>query len=124
MKRLFLSFCFVVLTCFLSTMVWADSTVTFGWDPNIESDLKEYRLYQTEVKGEYILDVDLAVAVIPAGTEIYALPHVSDGEHWWILTALDFHSNQSDRSNEVGVELDTEAPLAPGIRVISVEVNK
>lgn len=108
----------------LSVPCLADSTVKFAWDPNPESDLAGYRLYQTDVKGEYVLDKEHAVATIPAGTEVCTLPHVIDGEHWWILTAFDNHDNESGKSNEVGVDLDTVGPGAPGIRLISAEVNK
>ena len=102
----------------------ADSTVTLGWDANSESDLAGYRLYQTNVSGQYILGEGNEVATIPAGTEICILPNVSDGEWWWVLTAFDTHNNESGRSNEVGVDLDTVGPDAPGFRLISVEVNR
>ena len=52
------------------------------------------------------------------------LSNVSDGQHWWVATAYDLHNNESAISNEVGSELDTTAPDAPGIQLISVEINK
>ncbi|MCK4498971.1 hypothetical protein KAU11_00565 [Candidatus Babeliales bacterium] len=109
---------------FLMGNCWADSTVTLGWDANSENDLAGYRLYQTATKGEYLFGESHSVATIPAGTEICILSSVPDGEWWYVLTAFDNHDNESSRSNEVGVDLDTVGPNAPGFRLISVEVNR
>jgi len=123
MKKLFLGLAFVVITTLLSSLALADSTVTFAWEPNFESDLAGYRLYQTEIKGEYTFGKDNAVAVIPAGTETVTLGTVKDGEKWWVLTAYDFAGNESGRSNEVTVVLDSTSPDKPSTLNVIVVVK-
>lgn len=113
MKQLLL----IILFLLFSTIAWADSTVTFTWQPNSESDLKEYRLYQSDTSGDYVLGIDIPVAVIPAGTETVSI-NVTDGTWFWILTAVDEHNNQSDKSNEVTADLDSVAPEAPTLNVV------
>ena len=58
MKKLFLSVMFVLLS---ATISWANSYVTFTWNPNQEIDLKEYRLYQSAISGLYEFGEDYAI---------------------------------------------------------------
>ena len=125
MKKLFIS---MLLILGLSLPCWAGSPVTFQWDPNLESDLAGYRLYQTTIKGEYTFGEENAVAITPAGTETCRLPDVSDGTYWWVLSAFDTFNNESGRSNEVTAILDATAPDPPIVLVIpiiadTVEIN-
>lgn len=106
-----------ILFLLFSTIAWADSNVTFTWQPNSESDLKEYRLYQSDTSGDYVPGVDIPVAVIPVGTETVSI-NVDDGVWYWILTAIDEHDNESDKSNEVTASLDSIAPEAPTLNVV------
>lgn len=113
MKQLLL----IILFLLFSTIAWADSNVTFTWQPNSESDLKEYRLYQSDTSGDYVSGIDIPVAVIPVGTETVSI-NADDGVWYWILTAVDEHDNESDKSNEVTASLDSIAPEAPVLNVV------
>ena len=74
-------------------------------------------LYQSDVSGNYVPGVDIPVAVIPVGTETVSI-NVDDGVWYWILTAVDEHDNESDKSNEVTASLDSVAPKAPTLNVV------
>ena len=108
----------------LVSICLADSTVRFEWDANSETDLAGYRLYQSATPGSYVYGKGNEVAEIPAGTAELTLSNVPDGDWSWVLTAFDTHGNESGPSNEVGANLDTEAPKAPSFRLISVEINR
>ena len=108
------------LVFLLSTTVFAGSTVTFSWEPNSESDLAGYKLYQSDTSGNYVIGVDKPIADIEAGTEIVTITDISDGHKYWILTAYDFHKNESGPSNEVSKLLDSTPPKAPVLKVIVI----
>lgn len=90
------------------------ANVSFRWDANTETDLAGYRLYQTETSGVYIYGDGNQVATIPAGTEEVTLADVTDGQHYWVLTAYDMSGNESGRSNEVSTIIDSVPPAPPG----------
>ena len=119
MKKLILIV--LIFLLFVNT-VQADTPVTFTWDPNIETDLKEYRLYQSETSGNYAPGIDIPVAVIPTGTETVAI-NVQDGAWFWVLTAADCAGNESGVSNEVTKSLDTTAPLLPNGLNIAITIK-
>ena len=85
------------------------ANVTFEWDANSESDLAGYKLYQSNTSGEY---TDSVVS-IPAGTETVMLPDITDGEYFWVLTALDTSDNESEYSDEVTLTIDGTPPEKP-----------
>ena len=85
------------------------ANVTFEWDANVESDLAGYKLYQSNTSGEY---TD-SVASIPAGTETVMLPDITDGEYFWVLTALDTSDNESEYSDQVTLTIDGTPPEKP-----------
>ena len=109
------------LVFLFSTTCWAGSSITFGWDANLEKDLAGYRLYQSDTSGKYLLGEKYAIATIPAGTEEKTLPNVPDGVFFFVLTAYDDHRNESGKSNEVSTDLDTVPPKAPGLKVTAIE---
>jgi len=120
MKKLILAFVF----CLVATTVMA-AAVTFRWDANTETDLAGYRLYQTDVSGQYVygpgdgtnrvatISVDLSATPAVHPTE-YRLENVADGRHYWVLTAYDLSGNESGRSNEVSTVIDSAPPAPPG----------
>ena len=107
MKKLFLV---VVAFFFMCGMAMAASNVTLVWDANSESDLAGYKLYQSNVSGDY---TSIPVMTIPAGTETANLLDVPDGTYFWVLTAYDISGNESGPSNEVTASLDSTAPEPP-----------
>ena len=87
--------------------------IGFEWDPNSESDLAGYRLYQSAISGTYNLGVGNEVMDISAGTETCTLVGVTDGQWYWVLTAYDSNGNESSVSNEVSKAVDETAPAPP-----------
>ena len=99
----------LAMVLFFVGPAFAASNVSFQWDPNTESDLAGYKLYQGTSSGLY----DSVVADIPAGTETVTLFDVPDGTYFWALTAYDLDDNESGYSNEVTESLDSTAPTPP-----------
>jgi len=86
--------------------------VMLTWDPNSESDLAGYRLYQSGTSGSYTYGSGNEVAEIPAGTETCTID-VADGTWYWVLIAYDNDGNESGPSNEVSASIDQTAPAPP-----------
>ena len=84
----------------LMTIVWA-VLGTFTWDPNTEPDLAGYRLYQSDVSGQYTYGEGNEIACAPVGIEavVYDIPCGTDW--YFVLTAYDETGNESGPSNEV-----------------------
>ncbi len=90
------------------------ANVTIRWDANTETDLIEYRLYQTFIPGEYVygIDSDDYVISIPDRTETITI-FVDEQDVdllYWVLTAIDADNLESGPSNEVCIE----EPEPPG----------
>lgn len=105
----------VFFMCFGAGLVmpsvsFADN-ITLVWNPNSETDLAGYRLYQSRASGTY--DKSLVRADIQAGTEIIVLKIDGEGSYFWVLTAYDTNNNESGFSNEVNINFDSIAPNAP-----------
>lgn len=107
----------IILFLLFSATAWGDSNVITSWQPNSKSDLKEYRLYQSDVSGAQNPKLDTPVAIIPAGTEMVEIV-AEDGIWFWILTAVDEYGNQSLRSSEATADLDSIAPEAPYLNTV------
>lgn len=104
-------------------MAYAASNVTFEWDANSETDLVGYRLYQSQMSGDYIFGDGNQVATITAGTETVTITGVSDGAYFWVLTAYDDKGNESGPSNEVTANLDTTPPESPTTVIITIIIK-
>lgn len=107
---------------FLCTFALA-TEVRFTWNPNTESDLAGYRLYQSTTSGVYAVGADKAVADILAGTEIAATQITKEGKYFWVLTAYDKYGNESGFSNEVSEYFNFSAPAIPSGFKINVTVT-
>ncbi len=103
---------FTAMFLIIPVMAWAASNVTFQWDANNESDLAGYRIYQTNLDGNYTYGSGNEVVDIPAGTETSIIT-VQDGTWFWVVTAYDNSGNESGPSNQVTASLDTESPQPP-----------
>jgi hypothetical protein len=107
MRRiLFLALMIVLIS---STIYARNYNITFGWNANAEPDLAGYRLYQSEVSGEYTDSLkDFSSDVIMGSVEIDI-----NSTQYFVLTAYDDSGNESDYSNEVTFIPDLSSPAAP-----------
>ena len=87
--------------------------VIFEWDPNSESDLAGYRMYQTTTPGQYVYGEENAIGDISAGTETFTLQIQEDGTFYWVATAYDTAGNESGPSNEVSADVNFKPPAPP-----------
>jgi|GEM_PF-1977540 len=112
-----------------AAIVNAQSTVTFQWDTNDETDLAGYRLWQAVVSGGYDQNQPPAFEILlteptfdhTGDTCQWSLNDIPDGTYFWVLTAFDDETpeNESGFSNEVTATLDSTAPVPPGGLLIS-----
>jgi len=109
-----MAFCVVVLGLTQNAFgqTWSRDTA-FGWDPNSETDLKEYVLYQNGTEASRV----------PAGTETVTVTITQPGTYNFHLTAVDESMNESDPSNTVSLTLDDVSPENPINLNISVSVT-
>ena len=74
------------------------SSATLTWDPNTDSDLASYRVYQTTTPGVY----GTPIATVPAGATTYTRTGLTMGSTYYFrITAVDSTGNESLPSNEV-----------------------
>jgi hypothetical protein len=133
-KTLFIT----VVILLYSVLTFAESSVTFTWNENTETDLAGYKLYQSDIPDGQVVGTDTPVAVIdpdsenydhsvipnlPDDRDAYTLTNVPDGTWYWILTAFDTESNESGKSNEVTATIDTTAPGSPSAVTIHVIIK-
>lgn len=109
---------FALMMVFLSVQDSLAVRVTLKWNPNTESDLAGYRIYQSDTAGKYDKATQKA-ADIPAkaGEQKQVVIEVKpdDGRTvHFVATAYDASGNESGFSNEVFCKLpDKSAPGAP-----------
>lgn len=119
LKRIMLT---ILLFFFFCSLALA-TDVSFIWNPNTESDLKGYRLYQSKASGVYVKGADKAIADISVGTEVATIQITEGGKYYWVLTAYDNYGNESDFSNEVSEYFNFSAPAVPKGFKVSVTVT-
>jgi fibronectin type 3 domain-containing protein len=82
----------------LNLNVTSTSSASLTWDPNTETDLASYRVYQSTTQGVY----GTPVATVPAGTVTYTATGLTIGTTYYFrITAVDSGGNESLPSNEV-----------------------
>ena len=113
MKKFISFFIALFVLFFLMAIPVFAMDISFEWDPNSESDLAGYRLYQSGTSGSYTFGAGNEVMAVLAGTEIGTLVGVMDGKWYWVLTAYDSQGNESGPSNEVSASIDQTAPAPP-----------
>ena len=120
MKKLILT---IIVFLFVSATAVA-ANVTFRWNPNSETDLVKYKLYQAEtadgpyIKAQVVGEGNLVAIILLADLQNPAIPEytltgVADGQHYWVLTAADMSNNESGFSNEVTTIIDSTPPAPP-----------
>lgn len=106
MKKLLMLF--VSLFVFLFAGYAVAATITLEWDANTESDLAGYRIYKSNVSGDYT-----EAPADVGNVTTHEIKDLADGPWFFVATAYDTDNNESTFSNEVTVTLDTAAPGSP-----------
>lgn len=88
--------------------------LTASWNPNAETDMKEYGVYMCKVKGCAVQRIpEQQVAVVPhvngTARPTWVLPNQLEGT--LAVTARDTSGNESELSNQV--PFDSLAPKVP-----------
>lgn len=119
---------FVLAIVMASTSAWGAS-VTLTWTPNTEPDLSGYRIYQSNISGQYDKSAN-KIADVPAGpneqkTASVVLP-VEDGRTvFFVATAYDGAGNESGFSNEVSYKVpDHTAPAPPTMLSVMQQIAR
>lgn len=99
---------------------WA-ADVVLNWNPNDESDLAGYKIYQSTVSGSYGAPVATLGKVI---TTTLTLPQLTvDTAYFFAIAAYDLAGNESGKSAEV-TKLVAGVPVSvpPGVPVLSTSL--
>jgi len=73
-------------------------SVTLAWDPNSETDLAGYNIYQgSKAGGPYLKIGNVGVMAQPT----YTVAGLANGTHYFVVTALNTLGLESGYSNEV-----------------------
>ena len=78
-----------------------------GWDQNIEPDMKEYRVYISQMSGMYSFSTDLIFQHPITITGPLHNDFLVKGMNYAVATAIDKSGNESGYSNEIKLMLDT-----------------
>ena len=113
MKKSILVILVICLVLFVPFAFAVD--ITLEWDASIDAPyIDGYRVYKTEVQGEYITVTDNPTenSMIWEGTGLTAAITVPDGEYrcWFVVTA--YNRLESDYSNEAKYSTKTPGPPA------------
>lgn len=105
---------YLILMVLLCSSVCLAKTVdyTLTWDANTEPDLAGYRVYQSNVSGEYTNMIqEQGLTTTYSGT----ITEDSDTEttFYFVVTAFDNDGLESDYSNEVSQTIDARTPPDP-----------
>lgn len=110
MKRIFLIILSILL---MSTLVFGASlNLKATWDPNVEPDMKEYRLYRTD-GTRLLLGTIPHPPTLPYPFSITVVDN-SQGIATFVLTAADTYGNESEDSVTFPYPFDLLRPAAPG----------
>lgn len=104
----------------LAGVAFAGTTVTLGWTPNSESDLKGYKVYQN---GEF--QENVICLTNEASCCVWSSQLLSEGTHEWYVTAFDTAEpyNESGPSNTVSHKVDVTPPGDPEGLSITININ-
>ena len=109
----------VMVMLLVGSALAVDIPLKATWTPNIEPDMKEYRLYRTDlpVAATQTGGTRTLIGTIPHPTAVYlfsvTVPDGTDGTLKFVLTAADIEGNQSLDSMEAVYPFDFKPPVAP-----------
>jgi len=117
-----------LLLCCLPTVAWAVGPTcsvalpcAITWNANTEPDMKEYRVYLSQVSGTYGTVPKVVVQHPGTTTGTVGLGVLPSGQYFVTVRAVDTALNESLKSNEVAFVFDN-APPAPPVVTITVTV--
>jgi fibronectin type 3 domain-containing protein len=79
--------------------------VEITWDANSEADLAGYKIYMSQTSGTYTTPTATLGEVV-----LWDSANLPDGIYYFTITAFDDSGNESVKSDEVSIKLDTVAP--------------
>jgi len=86
------------VTVILTLNAPSTSSAFLTWNPNTETTLASYRVYQSTAQGVY----GAAIATVPSGITSYTATGLQVGNtYYFTVTAVDSNNNESQPSNEV-----------------------
>lgn len=88
----------------------AGSLVVLDWDDNTETDLAGYNIYRSTIPGAGYTKLNASLVIDSTYNDTTA---VLDTAHYYVVTAVDTSSNESNNSNEANA-----TPVATGIGTI------
>jgi hypothetical protein len=99
------------------------ATIKVAWDyENPPEDLAGFRLYQSDVSGQYTIGKGHEIATAKAADRTLTVSGITEGVHYWVLTAFDTEGNESPPSNEASKRIDKTPPGSPQNTTVEVEV--
>lgn len=125
MFKKFIIAVFLVTTLLCTPAVAAD--VTMAWDANIESDLAGYRMYRSELPGQYTFGMDSSnmIGMMDCDPNDNLCCNFIDMDlpenktYYWVVTAVDDQGAESGPSNEVTAKIGNIAPSKPSNCIIT-----
>lgn len=131
MKKIIFASIFIFFIA--SIFIFLISSISFAkdiqltCDPNTESDLAGYRIYQSNTSGDYNKTTDKVseVAIGPNTQPFFDITDlVEDGRTvYFVATAFDTNGNESGFSNELSYTVqDTTAPQPPSMLSIVQQI--
>ena len=80
----------------------ATASAQFQWDPNTETDLAGYKIYQGTPSGQY----GLPITTLPASSTSYEASGLQKGStYFFVVTAFDTSGNEGPLSAELSIPI-------------------
>ena len=80
----------------------ATASASFQWDPNTETDLAGYKIYQGTSSGQY----GLPIATLAANNTSYEATGLQKGgTYFFVVTAFDTSGNEGSLSDELTIPI-------------------
>jgi hypothetical protein len=118
----------ILLSFFLLPLACHASDVAFEWDCGECLDITGFKLYQSKVSGIYDPNKPALIINDPLARSA-TVQNLTDGIYYWVCTAFEEHIatpglppiyNESAKSNEVSIDLDTFPPAKPGLEIKAI----
>ena len=78
------------------------ASASFQWDPNTETDLAGYKIYQGTASGQY----GLPIATLAANSTSYEATGLQNGgTYYFVVTAFDTSGNEGSLSDELTIPI-------------------